>query len=317
MALDPAILALLKLDPSRTTVVPSGKGSSSASTSKITARFDDGSEKSFFLKTLTGELGPLLVHGMLLMPPMFIRISYMVGEHASLQAIHSAVPDLCPQSYGFGTLREAPSTSFLVLEFIQLSPPSFPSAFMQTLYRRASLATELGKLHSTPAPVPNGHTRPQFGFPITTCCGDTPQDNSYKDSWAQFFVENRLQHMLMRVEKKHGEDCELRRLVEGIVARVVPRLIGDDHLNNGKRVTPVVVHGDLWSGNACMGVFAGGKPQEVVYGPSSCYAHSEYEIGIMRMFGGFGSSFFTEYHKHVPKTEPVDEYEDRIVLYEM
>ena len=37
----------------------------------------------------------------------------------------------------------------------------------------------------------------------------------------------------------------------------------------------------------------------------------------MRMFGGFGSSFFNEYHKLCPKTEPVAEYEDRISLYEL
>ena len=34
------------------------------------------------------------------------------------------------------------------------------------------------------------------------------------------------------------------------------------------------------------------------------------------MFGGFGSSFFKEYHSICPKTEPVEEYEDRLNLYE-
>jgi fructosamine-3-kinase len=56
---------------------------------------------------------------------------------------------------------------------------------------------------------------------------------------------------------------------------------------------------------------------EVVYDPSACYAHSEYELGIMKMFGGFGSAFFEGYHRIVPKTEPVEEYEDRLRLYEL
>jgi len=34
------------------------------------------------------------------------------------------------------------------------------------------------------------------------------------------------------------------------------------------------------------------------------------------MFGGFSGSYFKEYHEIVPKTEPVDEYEDRVALYE-
>lgn len=38
-------------------------------------------------------------------------------------------------------------------------------------------------------------------------------------------------------------------------------------------------------------------------------------LGIMKMFGGFGSAFFKEYHDIVPKTEPTAEYEDRIQLY--
>lgn len=37
----------------------------------------------------------------------------------------------------------------------------------------------------------------------------------------------------------------------------------------------------------------------------------------MRMFGGFGSSFFREYHQLCPETEPVDEYDDRVALYEL
>jgi fructosamine-3-kinase len=35
------------------------------------------------------------------------------------------------------------------------------------------------------------------------------------------------------------------------------------------------------------------------------------------MFGGIPKSFFEEYHKHMPKTEPVDQYELRGDLYEL
>ena len=158
-----------------------------------------------------------------------------------------------------------------------------------------------------------------FGFPATTCCGDTPQDNSYKSSWADFYAENRLRFILRRAEKSNGTDKELRSLVETTASKVVPRLIGDSHLNNGNGVTPVVVHGDLWSGNASAGTMGskGGDPEELVYDPSACYAHNEFELGIMKMFGGFGGSFLKEYHEICPKTEPVAEYEDRVKLYEL
>jgi len=158
-----------------------------------------------------------------------------------------------------------------------------------------------------------------FGFPATTCCGDTPQDNSFKGSWADFYANNRLRFILRRAEKSNGMDKELHNFVETTASKVVPRLIGDDHLNNGKGVTPVVVHGDLWSGNASVGTIGakGGDAEAVVYDSSACYAHNEYELGIMNMFGGFGGSFLNEYHELCPKTEPVEEYGDRVKLYEL
>lgn len=37
----------------------------------------------------------------------------------------------------------------------------------------------------------------------------------------------------------------------------------------------------------------------------------------MQMFGGFGPAFMKQYHELCPKTEPVNEYEDRVKLYEL
>lgn len=35
------------------------------------------------------------------------------------------------------------------------------------------------------------------------------------------------------------------------------------------------------------------------------------------MFGGFPLSFYDEYHRHRPKSEPVEEYSQRAILYEL
>lgn len=99
---------------------------------------------------------------------------------------------------------------------------------------------------------------------------------------------------------------------------MVPRLIGDGHLNEGKGITPVVMHGDLWAGNAAKGSISGRDGvEDIIFDPSAVYGHSEYELGIMNMFGGFGSSFFKEYHQLCPKTKPQNEYDDRVSLYEL
>lgn len=228
--------------------------------------------------------------------------------------MHQAVPTLCPQSFGHGALADSPSKHFLVTDFLDLSS----RASARSSSSAPSLASKLAKLHTTPAPVPDGYSTPQFGFPATTCCGDTPQDNSYSASWADFYAERRLRFILKRSEKSNGPDAELRKLVETTADVVVPRLVGDDHLNGGKGVTPVVIHGDLWSGNASAGKLPGmEEPEELVFDPSACYAHNEFELGIMKMFGGFGAGFLKEYHELCPKTEPVEEYDDRVALYEL
>ncbi|TKA81625.1 hypothetical protein B0A49_01259 [Cryomyces minteri] len=299
MKLDSAIASILPIDPANTSVSSHGGGGmSSASTSKITTKLDDGTEKHFFMKTGSGKEAEVMFE----------------GEHTSLNALHNAVPSLCPQSYGFGQLADTPNKSFLVTDFLDLSSRRSSS----TPSTGHSLAAKLAKLHTTPAPTPEGYTKPMFGFPATTCCGDTPQENGYRESWADFYADSRLRFILRRSEKSNGRDKELHDLVETTCKTVVPRLIGDDHLNNGKGITPVVVHGDLWSGNASRGSIGGkGSVEDVVYDPSSCYAHSEYDLGIMKMFGGFGETFLKEYHELCSKTEPVAEYDDRVALYEL
>ena len=109
-------------------------------------------------------------------------------------------------------------------------------------------------------------------------------------------------------------DTQLTSLLNRIVQEVVPRLLGNGHLGRSEGVQPALVHGDLWSGNKARGRVGGKDGIEEV---TLCYAHSEYDLGIMRMFGGFSAGFFNEYHRLIPKTEPKNEYDDRLALYEL
>lgn len=40
-------------------------------------------------------------------------------------------------------------------------------------------------------------------------------------------------------------------------------------------------------------------------------------LAIARIFGGFPSSFYFTYHEYQPKSKPVEEYEQRMHLYEL
>ncbi|KAF7544372.1 hypothetical protein G7046_g9800 [Stylonectria norvegica] len=286
---DPNILEALRLDPANTEIASHG-GSGFASTFKVSSMID-GEPVHYFVKTGSGEEAGLMFR----------------GEHASLNALHDAVPNFCPKSYAHGSLS-AGDKYFLATDFVDLGSSAPGGSGL-------SLADKLAQLHSTPAPVPEGFDQPMFGFPVSTCCGPTPQDNSWKASWVEFYADNRLRGALRAATKHNGPDPELTETVEHVASTVVPRLVGDDQVKN---IAPVIIHGDLWSGNHSKGQIAGkGGCEEVVYDPSVVYGHSEYELGIMKMFGGFSSHFWSEYERLVPKAEPKSEWEDRIMLYEL
>lgn len=229
----------------------------------------------------------------------------------SLNAIHSIVPSFCPKSYAYGVLDNTDGF-FLATDFLELSGRT-----STTRGSGLSFVAKLAKIHTTPALIPEGFSEPQFGFPVPTCCGSTQQRNVYSGSWATFYAENRLKAILRADEKSNGKDSMLAELVERTASIVVPILLGDGHLGGQKGIAPVLVHGDLWSGNRGRGSIGKGAVEAVVYDPSSCYAHSEYDLGIMKLFGGFSGNELNEYHKLKPKDEPVEEYDDRVELYEL
>ncbi|BGP15544.1 hypothetical protein JCM10213_001365 [Rhodosporidiobolus nylandii] len=121
----------------------------------------------------------------------------------------------------------------------------------------------------------------KFGFPVPTRIGD----------------------MVERIG-----DPELKKLETELRERVIPALL--DNLD----IKPSILHGDLWSGNAR---FSENRNQPITFDPSSYYGHSEADLGITHMFGGFSTAFYKRYHELVPKTEPAEEYEQRQQLYEL
>ncbi|KAK6329853.1 hypothetical protein TWF718_003285 [Orbilia javanica] len=283
-ARDEALAAALGLDPSRITISSIGGGSGFASTLRI-----QSGDKQFFVKTGIGESSRIMFE----------------GEYESLNAIYNTAPELCPRPIAHGELHSG--SYFLATEFLELT-----GGFSR---RRGSgggdtLALKLGKLHSQPAPS-NG----KYGFPVTTCCGSTPQDNTYETTWPSFFINRRLLPILKACIESNGSQPDLTNHVN----RTIP--VANYLLSrlSSPSSQPVVVHGDLWSGNQSNGSIPPRipNPTPVVFDPSGCYAPAEYDHGIMKMFGGFGANFWKEYETVVPRGGPCDEYEDRVTLYRL
>jgi len=143
----------------------------------------------------------------------------------------------------------------------------------------------------------------RFGFERDNYIGLTPQPNEWNDDWLAFWRDQRLGWQLELFAKKTDPGDRLLYLGDRLVA-------GLDRLIGGLDEPAVLLHGDLWSGNAA----ADERGEPVIFDPASYYGHREAEFGIMRLFGGFGPRCEAAYDEIWPRQAGSEE---RIALYRL
>ncbi|KAI8458346.1 Fructosamine/Ketosamine-3-kinase [Phakopsora pachyrhizi] len=220
-----------------------------------------------------------------------------LAESESLIALRRSIEDqhdrFVPKLYKNSTIG---TRNVMVTDYFNKSNRCFSKK------SETELAVKLSSLHDPKNPKnasPNG----SYGFNVPTFCGETEQVNKWEKDWMVFFREFRIKELIRRID-----DPEINSLAQPIYNQVIPFLLSDFE----PRPSPVIIHGDLWSGNVSLDEETG---QVFIYDPSSYYGHNEVELGIMMMFGGRSEIFFNEYHKRLPKSQP--HHEQRIKLYEL
>ncbi|KAI9172631.1 putative oryzin precursor [Paramyrothecium foliicola] len=255
--------------------------SARAKTYRVTVRLFNGTEAHFFMKVSVGY------HGR----------EALKGEFTSTSAIHSVVPSFCPKPIAWGTFASDSDTHFYVCKFHD---------FFEGLPDPESFCKSLAQLHS--AESSNG----KFGFGCVTYNGNLPQNNTWSDSWEEFF-SNSLRQVLKVREERAGPHAKLDRLIPLLFEMVIPRLLRP--LESGDQaIKPSLVHGDLWCGN--VGIVDNNSGEGIVYDPASFWAHHEYELGNWRAERNmFTQKYFQAYHSHMPMSKPIEDFEDRNALY--
>ncbi|KAL2114387.1 hypothetical protein VUR80DRAFT_8077 [Thermomyces stellatus] len=252
-----------------------------AKTFCITTLQRDGEEQRYFMKVSVGHHGREALR----------------GEFTSTLAIHSVTPNFCPKPISWGTFQGDADTLFYLCNFYD---------FSEGLPDPDSFCRKLATLHSQESP--NG----KFGFPCVTSNGNLPQDNTWCDSWGEFFA-NGLRHVLRLREERAGPNPELDAVLPPLFETVIPRLLRPLE-SNGRKIKPSLVHGDLWCGNAS--IINEDTKEGIVYDPASFWAHNEYELGNWRPERNkFTQAYFRAYHSHIVESEPVENYGDRNALY--
>ncbi|MFW2382504.1 MAG: fructosamine kinase family protein [Acidimicrobiales bacterium] len=206
---------------------------------------------------------------------------FFTTEAAGLRWLREAGPVHVPE-----VLHASDSPPLLVLEWIEQSRSAQAD--------EASFGRSLAALHQRGAESfgrSDGRTTGSQALPNTTC-----------DTWAGFLAEQRLLP-LARIARDRGS------LTEGAIARI-------DHIAQnlnelvGPPEPPARLHGDLWAGNRVIDSFG----TSWLIDPACFGGHREFDLAMMRLFGGFGPDAFAAYHEANPLA---DGWADRIALHQL
>jgi len=190
-----------------------------------------------------------------------------------------AVPDV---------LAVSDDPAFLVLEWIEEGHADAGT--------EVELGQSLARLHrATPA---------TFGREDRRTTGSRGLPNEPCASWAEFYATQRLAPLARLARDVHA-------LPEAAVAGL-QRLAQPDRLASfgGADEPPARLHGDLWAGNRL--VDAAGRSWLI--DPAAHGGHREFDLAMMRLFGGFGVDCFAAYDELHPLAEG---WGDRVPLHQI
>lgn len=158
----------------------------------------------------------------------------------------------------------------------------------------AAFGRQLAALHLAGAPC--------FGREDRRTTGSLGMVNDPAPTWAAFYRERRLLPLADIAERRGAlperSIAELRSVAERL-----DDLVGPDEAS-------ARLHGDLWGGNRL--VDRAGTSWLI--DPAAFGGHREYDLAMMRLFGGFGSECFEAYADVAPLA---DGWEERVPLHQL
>jgi protein-ribulosamine 3-kinase len=143
-----------------------------------------------------------------------------------------------------------------------------------------SFGQQLARLHQ--------QSSEQFGWHRENTIGSTPQPNTPRDDWLEFWREHRLGYQLDLAEQRGGPSSLLRKGEQ--LMQLMPSLFTD------YQPSPSLLHGDLWSGNYA--VTHEGEP--IIFDPAVYFGDREADLAMTELFGGFSQRFYAAYNEAWP-----------------
>lgn len=209
------------------------------------------------------------------------QVEMFAAEALALQQMYDTQTIRVPRPICWGI---ADNNSYIVLEWLDLGRGDHKSW--------QEMGKKLALLHQSA-----GENR--FGWQINNTIGDTPQINDWYDNWADFFAEQRIGYQLRLANRRGGNFSNPNLIIETVRTKL-----------KNRNLSPSLVHGDLWSGNAACTI----EGEPVIIDPAAYYGDREVDIAMSELFGRFPASFYQGYNQQWQLDVG---YEDRKTIYNL
>ncbi len=214
---------------------------------------------------------------------------------------HAAPPAhfFTTEAAGLAWLADSGAIAVAEVLAVRDDPPAFLAlAWIDEGRSRPTTEADLGRrlaaLHRSGAP--------SFGREDRRTTGSRGLPNEPCATWADFYATQRL----LPLARLAADNAALDRAAVAGLERVAGRL-GE----LGAADEPAArLHGDLWAGNRLVDV----DGQNWLIDPAAHGGHREFDLAMMRLFGGFGADCFAAYDEAFPLA---DGWAARVALHQI
>ncbi len=158
----------------------------------------------------------------------------------------------------------------------------------------AAFGRGLAALHAAGAP--------SFGRSDRRTTGSRRLPNEPTARWADFYAESRLLPLARLARDGDALPHETIAQLEAVAAALPSFGAADE--------APARLHGDLWAGNRIVDV----DGESWILDPAAHGGHREFDLAMMRLFGGFGDDAFAAYDEAAPLAAG---WEARVPLHQL
>jgi protein-ribulosamine 3-kinase len=127
-----------------------------------------------------------------------------------------------------------------------------------------------------------------FGLSESNYMGSVVQLNEPSLKWELFFYGKRIQPLISRCFDNGALTTKHLAKFDRLFLKL-PEIFNDNQI-------PVLVHGDLWSGN----FMCNNASDPVLIDPAVSYSHPSVDLGMSTLFGGFDQRFYKAYQYYNP-----------------